>query len=284
METLIEEKVHQCAKRIGSFTSSEIVALTSMGSREMTLEELLEHKKENPKSKKKNIECWPGKAALTYIGEKRMEKNLGRSLDNDIDTRATIWGNFVEPIVFSKILPSEYSYSSSITYVHPNYNFWAGTPDGHKRKNIVAEMKAPFTLKSFCQLVQPLYDGLKGMEAMNAIRNGYMSKTGIEYPSHKDGEKFYWQIVSNCCIRTLNEAELIVYCPYESELEVIQHLAFSGDTPAAYFIYSSDKSALPYLKDGGYYKNINFLSFKVPEEDKEFLTECVVKAGELLNK
>lgn len=280
----LNDSITQNIKRIGSFTSSEIVALTSMGTRGMTEVELAKHKKNNPGSRKKNIECWPGKAALTYIGEKRMEKNLGRSLDNDIDSRPTIWGKFVEPIVFSKLLSDEYEYCSNETCTHPEFNFWAGTPDGFKSKKVVAEMKAPFTLKSFCQLVQPLYDGLEGIDAMNAIRNGYVNKNGIEYPPHKDGEKFYWQKVSNCCIKGYNHAELIVYCPYESELEIIQHLAFSGDTPAAYFIYSSEKSALPYLKDNGYYKNINFINFEVPEEDKIFLTDCVKKAGELLNK
>lgn len=286
METTtdVQDKVSQNIKRIGSFTSSESVALISMGTREMTPDELIEHKKANPSSRKKNIECWPGKAALTYIGEKRMENNLGRCLDNDVDSKPTIWGKFIEPIVFSNILSDEYKYCSSETCTHPEYDFWAGTPDGEKNGEVIAEMKAPFTLKSFCQLVQPLYDGLEGTEAMNAIRNGYVNKNGIEYPAHKDGEKFYWQMVSNCCIKRYNKAELIVYCPYESELEVIQHLAFSGETPATYFIYSSDKTALPYLKDGGYYKNINFISFTVPEDDKSFLTECMVKAGELLNK
>src|SRR5690242_19898627 len=152
----------QNKSRCGNFTSSKIVALLSMGSREMTEEEIAAHKKDNPKSRKKTIESWPGKAAQTYIDEKKMERRLGRSLHTEINARATSWGSLVENRVFD-LLGLEYSLTSKETLVHPDFHYWAGSPDAEK-KNTVPDFKCPLTLKSFCQLVDPLYRGLAGLE------------------------------------------------------------------------------------------------------------------------
>jgi hypothetical protein len=47
--------------------------------------------------------------------------------------------------------------------------------------------------------------------------------------------------------------------------------------------YASDDE-LPYLIDGGYYKNLNIIRFEIPEADKKLLTGCVLKGGEMLLK
>jgi len=277
--------ITQNINRVGNVTSSDIVDLLSMGTRDMTDLELELYRRENPKSKKKTISTWPGKAAVTYINECNMERRLGRSLKTDSDAKPTTWGNFVEKVVFEQLLP-EYSYNSQDTLCHPEIDYWLGSPDGFKfrpAKKTVADLKCPFTLKSFCQLVQPLYDGFEGLEAMNALRNGYI-KNGLPIPPHPDGEKFYWQIISNGCIEDCNYGELIIYCPYESEIPAIQKAASIIGEPQSYFIYASPKEALPYIKDNGYYKNLNIIEFEIPPEDKEYLTEIVRKAGELLIK
>lgn len=269
--------------RNGCFSSSEIVNLLSTGSRTMTEEELLDYKKTNPKSKKTTIECWPGKAAITYINQKNMERRLDRSLDGELEARATSWGKFVEKLLFS-MLEEEYTYNSSETLVHPEYDCWVGTPDGYKKvKNkTVVDAKCPFTMESFCKLVAPLYNGFEGMEAMNALRNGYTDKTGLFQPPHADAEKYYTQLVSNACIDDCSHAELIIYCPYESELQAIQAAAVQSGDPSVYFIANASKNALPYIKDDGFYQNINIFSFKIPDEDKKLLTETVKKAEKYL--
>jgi hypothetical protein len=74
--------------------------------------------------------------------------------------------------------------------------------------------------------------------------------------------------------------------PYESELEEIREMAenYDGNDQWKYrFIAESHKSALPYLPNKGYYKNLNIFEFKVPEEDKKALTERVLMAIQLLN-
>jgi hypothetical protein len=270
--------------RNGNLTSSEIYNLLSTTSRPMTESELKSHLIAFPKSKKKNIESWPGKAAITYINQCNMERRLGRSLDAELDAKPTNWGKFVEPLLFSML--EDYTYNSSETLTHPIYNFWKGTPDGEKigEAKTIAEAKCPYTLESFCKLVNPLYQEYEGIDAINALRNGYVDKNGLLQPPHADAEKYYWQKVSNACIKGYDYADFIIYCPYESELEVIKSVAVQSGNPSAYFIANDTKNSLPYIKDGGFYNNINIYSFRIPDEDKELLTDIVKKAGEYLIK
>ncbi len=234
--------------RIGNFTSSEIVALTK---------------------KAKDGKSF-GVPALTYIEETNMERLLGRSLTTEADARALSWGKLLEPRVFD-LLGIEYSLSSTETIVHPTIPFWAGSPDGNKPRT-TADFKAPLTLKSFCQLVQPLYDGLTGMDAMYRVRE-----------DHKDGEKFYWQIVSNAIMRGDGFGELIPYMPYHSELDIIRTMARQHEQAGKYkWVDWASDDELPYLIDGGYYKNLNIIRFEIPESDKKFLTDCVERAGKML--
>jgi hypothetical protein len=271
--------------RNGNFSSSEIISLLSMGSRNMTDDEMSDYKKANPKSAKKTIECWPGEAAVTYINQCNMERRLGRSLDGELDAKPTNWGKFVEPLLFM-MLDGDYTYNSSDTLVHPDYDCWVGTPDGYKitTNKTVCDAKCPFTLESFCNLVNPLYEGMEGMAAMRALMDGYTDKQGLFHKAHKDGKKFYWQIVSNACIDACTHGELIIYCPYESEIPVIQAAAVQSGNPSAYFIANGNTASLPYIKDDGFYKNINIISFEIPQSDKDLLTETVKKAQAYLIK
>ncbi len=269
--------------RNGNFTSSEIVALLSTTSRPMTEDELKSHLEQNPKSKKKNIDAWPGKAAITYLNQCNTERKLGRSLDNEIDAKPCNWGKFLEPLLFS-LLAEEYTYNSNDTLVHPDYDFWLGTPDGFKvtERKTVVDAKCPFILESFCNLVNPLYDGFDGMGVMKALMEGYTDNKDLFHAPHKDAEKYYWQIVSNACIDDCIDGELIVYCPYESELPVIQSMAVQSGDPGAYFIANGSKKSLPTIKDEGFYKNVNIISFEIPQADKYLLTETVKKAAKYL--
>lgn len=255
MERIINNQI-----RVGNFTSSEIVALTSL-------------------AKDKSF----GKPALTYIEEKNMERRLGRNLDSEVSARPTTWGNVVEGHVLGDvhsagILGLEYKISSQETVQHPDHDFWVGSPDGNKfdEGKTVFDLKCPMTLKSFCQLVQPLYDGLNGMDAMNAVRE-----------NHKDGDKYYWQLVSNAILTNSRFAELIVYVPYQGELQDIRDLTQMYDGPiqnkVAWINFGTDED-LPYLRKGGYYQNLNIIRFEVPQSDKDLLTQKVIEAGKLLIK
>jgi hypothetical protein len=70
--------------------------------------------------------------------------------------------------------------------------------------------------------------------------------------------------------------------PYRSDLKEIRQLAMMDD--AANWIVYADDNELPYLIDGGFYQDLNVISFEVPVADKLLLRDCVERAGEMLIK
>lgn len=243
-------------KRIGSFTSSNIAALMTNGREKGTF----------------------GKPALTYIKQCNWERRLGRSLDIESDARPLSWGLLVEKRAF-ELLGLEYKLCSTETIQHPVLAYYLGSPDGQKfdEGGTVIDLKNPMTLTSFCELVHPLYNGLTGVDAINYIRE-----------NHKQGEDFFWQITSNAILTRSKYGELVVYCPYKSELEAIREMAGMIDDPAEqrkyYWIAQSDDDHLPWLPDGGYYKNLNVIRWEVNEGDKIALMERIQKGGKMLEK
>lgn len=241
--------------RNGNFTSSEIVALTTDGTKSGSF----------------------GKPFYTYIEECNMERRLGRALENALDVKATSWGKLLEPHSFNK-LGLEYELCSHKTFRHPEIEFWFGSPDALKNPDTVGDHKCPMTLKSFCQLVDAYkVDGKEVYPAMTieAVR-----------ANHKDGNKYFWQIVSNACITGAKYGELIVYVPYKSELETIRELASSAGEMGenAKWVYYATDDQLPHLIDGGYYKDLNIIEFEIKQEDKDFLTSRVLEGGKRLNE
>ena len=116
--------------RFGNYTSSSISALMTVS-----------------KDKKEF-----GKPAITYIKEKLMERKLKRVLNTEMSARPTLWGKVVEQRAFD-VLGMEYKLTSKVSYVHPEFDFWVGTPDGLK-ENTVYDIKCPYTLKSFCEFAE----------------------------------------------------------------------------------------------------------------------------------
>src|SRR6267154_5796646 len=197
--------------RHGNLTSSEIAAIMKTG----------------------KVKGSFGQPALTYIEEKNFERRLGRSIESESSARPLSWGKLVEGRVFD-LLGLEYQLVSKETIAHPTISYWAGSPDANKfdEGKTVIDIKSPITLKSFCQLVDPLYKDLSGMDAINYVRN-----------EHKDGDKYYWQLVSNSILTESKFAELIVYCPYQSELQPIRDRASHMDDPKQYqFIWINNAS------------------------------------------
>lgn len=235
--------------RVGRATSSEIAALM------------------NPKK------------FNTYVAEIQMERMLGRAIETETQAKPLQWGKFLEKRVFN-LLGLEYTLSSTETDLHPVYgDIWAGSKDGTRegKERAVTDIKCPITMKSFCQLVMPLYLGYDGIKAMKYIREGFTHE-GIAYKKHDKGEDYYWQLVSNACINETEYAELIVYMPYLSELDEIRRDA-EGEI---YWIWGAANDELPSIPDDGIFRNVNIIRFKVPQEDKDSLTEQVLKVRSLL--
>jgi len=211
--------------RIGNFTSSQMYRL--MGA---------------PKPRK------------TYIEECNFERKLGRSLGNESNARPTTWGKLLEERCF-ELLGLEYQLISQETIVHNDFDSWSGSPDGIK-KDAVIDIKCPFTLKSFCQLV--------AIDSVESLKD--------EYP------EYYWQLVSNAILTDMNKAELIVYCPYQSELNDIRIMCDvkpANELYNHYWIANSNDSELPYLIEGKDYQNLNIFEFDILDSEKELLTNAI---------
>jgi hypothetical protein len=236
-------------ERIGNFTSSEIVKLMSSSKAAGSI----------------------GAPFYTYIEECNMERRLGRSISNEVDARATSWGKLCEPRVF-KALPITYTSGFDVTLSHPDIDFWKGTPDV-RTPEIVGDIKCPHTPKSFCQLLDPYYD-----KDGRLVHEGMTIEAARE--NHKDGDKFFWQIVSNAILTGVKKGQLIVYMPYLDELEDIRKLA--DGNPKLFWLQFSNDEEIPYLIRGGHYKNLNIIEFDILQRDIDALTERVKKAGELL--
>jgi hypothetical protein len=268
--------------RVGNITSSEIVALTGMGSRKMTEEELEEYKRNCPKGRKTTIEHWPNDTAINYISECNMERRLLRSISDEVSARALCWGNLVEMVAFDR-LGMEYIHSSQETIVHSALDFWVGSPDGFKEDEgrTVIDIKCPMTLKSFCTFA----DCIELVEVDGVwIQDGLKSISNVR-DNHNDGDKYYWQLVSNSIIGNCKYAELIIYMPYKSELQEIRELAGQAPEDVLYkffWIANANDEELPHLIEGGYYKNLYTIRFEVPEADKDFLIKRVMEAGRKL--
>lgn len=251
-------------ERIGHFTSSEIYRLIGGSSR----------------AKKQAENGFPD-VVMTYIIEKIEERNLGRSLGTETTANALKWGKCLEAYAHKKVNTSfEYSLIGDETTRHNKIDCWSGSVDVLKI-DTAGDIKCPYTLKSFVSLIRPLYLGFNGMDAINMLRNGF-EHNGIKYEKHKDAEKYYWQIVSNACIHSKQFGELIVYMPYQDDLESIKE-DLNGE-PDYYFLTFAKDEDLPYLPKESKYNDINVIRFEILQEDKDLLTEKVKLASELLTK
>jgi hypothetical protein len=257
-----QKTINSSPIRAGRFTSSEIANLLTV---DKTGKEF-------------------GKPAITYIAQTNKERRLGRSLTNDVTAHSLSWGKAVESHVFN-LLGLEYSLTSQETDLHPVYgDFWAGSKDGEKEDTVI-DIKCPMTLDSFCGIVDPLYEGYEGREAIMMSMQGYFGKDGMFHPAHKSIEDYFWQLVSNAIINNKKYAELIVYVPFKSELDIIKAHVQDLDIDEQWrykWIYDADADQLPHILDNGYYNNLNVIRFEVTQEDRDRLTEAVVKASNLL--
>lgn len=246
--------------RNGNFTSSEIVALTTNGKAKDSF----------------------GKPFFTYVEEKKFERNLKRSLDTKTTAKPLSWGKLCEVYLFQNKGLIQYTPLMDEPKKHPMFNFWWGSPDAINNSiDAVSELKCPQTLKSFCQLVEPLRLGLTGMDAINAIRFGFTDKNELWHDKHSDGEKYYWQIVSNAIITGKNLGELIIFCPQKSELQDLRDLCQqmpADDLGDYYWIANSNDEQLPYLLPESNYQSFNSIVFEIHQSDIEFLTSRVLMA------
>lgn len=235
--------------RSGNFSSSEIYKLIKEG-----------RAKDAPFSA----------AGLTYIKEKQYEQRLGRELSNETNAKPTSWGNLLELYVWEhKIGLNDYRFEHKQRYVHTSNANWTGCPDLVSDEK-VADIKCPFTLKAFCDVLECFNDP---------------EKLKDEKP------EYYWQLVSNAILTEKATAELIVYAPYLEDLAEIRLFldtdvfAKNGlDINKFSFLNWAQDDDLPHLIKGNHYIDLNVMTFEIPEADKELLFNRVELATKLLNQ
>ena len=190
----------------------------------------------------------------TYLTELAYERRLGRSLSNEVSSKPTSWGHLLEGIVFNQ-LGREYLLVSDETIKHTEIDYWCGSPDGYTKTSVI-DIKCPFTLKSFVELVD-----IKTIEDLKSERPEY-----------------YWQLVSNSILLDKQFAELIVYCPYFEDLGLIKHQAQNvnaEDLYKYYWLASATDDEIPFILKESEFKDLNIFKFEVPTEDKQLLTETI---------
>jgi hypothetical protein len=205
-----------------------------------------------------------GEKAKTYIKEKSYEIELGRSLENEAKAKPTMWGNICEPFAFG-LLGLEYKLISKERIAHPTIKRLNGMPDNLRTdadKKIVGDTKCPFTLKSFVEQIKAHEQGLETYKK--------------EFP------EYYWQLINNAILTNSTHIECILFVPYLSQLKEIRE-SVADNLDYNFLNYMSDNE-LPYLIEGGKFKNINTFVYEVPKQDIEFLENCVNKANLLLDK
>ena len=237
--------------RIGKFTSSEIVALTTNGKKADTM----------------------GQPFYTYVKRKKQERKMGCHLSTNDNSKSLTWGKFLEWWLMFKrpdIIGLEYTLTPETTLSHPEHSgVWVGSKDGHNNNtNAVIDIKCPWTREPFADFAE--------CTTIDEVRD-----------NHKAGEQYYWQLVSNAAISGVNKAELIVFMPSEDQLKEIQGSAIFDDHKFmndVYFIGSAVDGDLPFVPKTSVYPNLLRFCFDVPQADIDFLTERVKIAGELLTE
>lgn len=204
---------------------------------------------------------------LTYIEEKAIERKMKSCLDGGAHTQSLAWGNFMEMVVYS-ILGVQYQISSKDTTPHPIHGkYWSGSKDLFTVNPQTGKMESIAEIKCYQKKNFALYTDC-------------ILKKDIELFKEKFPKEF-WQIVSNACIEGVDIGEAITYMPYVSEYEEIREMAENYDGADAWkykFIRDLPVQDLPFLPDGGYYKNINKFAFIVPDEDKKLLEDRILQA------
>lgn len=202
-----------------------------------------------------------GAQGLSYIRQVNNELKLGRAINPEREARPTSWGTLVERRAFD-LLPTDYQHVTDVRLFHPSLP-WSGAPD-LKKVNTVGDIKGPFSLDVFC-------NKLKALEKLEVYK--------------KEFQADYWQHISNAVLMEVNglkvtHFEAVIYCPYQSELADIRSMA-EGD-PRYYWIWSASDEELPFILDGGNFKNLNVFRFEIPQADKLAMIERVELAKEEL--
>jgi hypothetical protein len=110
---------------------------------------------------------------------------------------------------------------------------------------------------------------------------------GLGYENFKDEKpEYFWQLISNAILTNSEQMQLIVYLPYDTTIPEIREMADNYSEFDQYkyrFISECAIDELAYQpKERSSYQDLYTFTFEALQSDKDFLTEKVKKAIEVL--
>lgn len=136
--------------RKGRFTASRISELLADGRRDMTDEEMIQYKKDNPKGKRKTIDTH-GDGLDTYAFNKSVEVVYGLEEEEEFLSKDMQRGIELEPLAFDKfkgIKELEFMEVNECSFF-PFGTHAGASPDGLVNKDAILEIKCPKRNKFF---------------------------------------------------------------------------------------------------------------------------------------
>lgn len=191
----------------------------------------------------------------TYIEEVKFEKQLGVSCKEEASSKSLNWGTIMQYYVAENYMPIGFDWHDK-TEVHNDLIKWSGTPDIISEDG-TGDIKC-FYRKKFAQVANCILECLtKGVEVLK-----------------KNEPEIYWQITSNSAIMGKSKCMLVLFLPYESELEDVREYACNSQLPEEWkyrFIYESSKSELPHQSDNSIFPNVIQYEWDIVTEDVKLI-------------
>jgi len=190
-------------QRAKKFTASKIVSLCADGSRKMTEEELIEFKKENPKSRKTTTWDIP-EGLKTYA----LEKAIDFFVDPDEDTflsQAVEDGKETEPLAFEKfqsIKAMEFLEVSEAEFICKD-GVSGSSPDGIVSNNSVLEIKCPNKTTFFRVVLTGEIDKKYFFQMQKQMKDTGATQCYYFVYYIQDGEQYWHEIVVPRCKETI---------------------------------------------------------------------------------
>ena len=197
-----------------------------------------------------------------YIDQKKNEIKAGRQLSNQVRAVEFDWGNMCEAIAFAEINDFDYQLvSEKFRYQHPTFAL-TGVPDYLvKSKKKVGDIKCPWTLNSFFDLIK--LDTAQKLE--------------------KEKPEYFWQLVSNAILTGSEVCELAIFMPTKSMISTIQHISeqslMNEDSTKHYYFHKKNINEMPWTLDMA---TIHKMEFALTSEMVERFNFRLEKATNLL--
>ena len=200
-------------KRNGKISGSNASKIVGIGKRPMTKEELSNRQKGDRKTTISDPLLF-SEGGETYVSQLLRSRRMRRDVGKDADSSDTLWGDLMERRVVQMILKDNVWLDDMAdkTEVHhdPQYApYWCGSPDLLEKGECVADIKG-FQRDRFSRV----YEILEECERLDSF-----------IPLKENEKDIYWQLLSNSEVFNTPNAEIIIYCPYDSEREEIKELA-----------------------------------------------------------